>query len=367
VNSWWRISVSGASNAEFPRPTKGGSQFAGAALTFLALIAGVIAVSAAYQSWAAYRDQRRLRPPGRSVKTEHGALYFHEQGLGSPTVLLESGLAASSLSWALVQPQVAEWTRVCSYDRAGFGWSRPSSRPRTVANVTTELAALLKAAGLRPPYILVGHSFGGLLVRAFAHLHPGDIAGVVLVDPVSLQYWSDCGPNDYKRLRLGVKLCRRGALLAKIGVVRLALLLLAQGQTRLPKLIARASSGKANDLIARLTGEIRRLPPAVLPFLRAHWSRSYCFQTMAAYLQNLPQSAREAKRMEISSQIPLTVLSASNATESELQERETWARQSQSGRHIRLTDSGHWIQLEHPQAVVAAICELVKPGSRTGQ
>ncbi|MFL6466204.1 MAG: alpha/beta hydrolase [Bryobacteraceae bacterium] len=332
-------------------------------MIFFALIAGLIAASAAYQSWAAHRDRLRLQPPGRLIQTACGALYLHEQGQGSPTVLLESGLAASSLSWALVQPQVAEFTRVCSYDRAGFGWSLPSSKPRTVGNLTAELAMLLKDAGLQPPYVLVGHSFGGLLTRAFAHLHPGDVAGMVLVDPVSLQYWSECGPNDQKRLRSGVNLSRRGALLARLGVVRLALLLLAEGRTRLPRLIARASSGKANDLISRLAGEIRKLPPAAWPLIRAHWSRSPCFQTMAAYLQNLPQNAQEAARMEIPARIPLTILSASNVTEGELQEREIWAKQSQNGRHIRLNEGGHWIQLEHPETVVVAIREMVNSPS----
>src|SRR5437016_1624633 len=135
----------------------------------------MIAFGAVCQSWATDRDRRRLQPPGRLIRTkDDGALYLQEQGQGSPTVLLESGLAASSLSWALVQPHVAEFAHVCSYDRAGFGWSCPSATSRTVENITSELNALLKNAGLRPPYILVGHSFGGLLVRAFAHLHPDD-------------------------------------------------------------------------------------------------------------------------------------------------------------------------------------------------
>ena len=337
-------------------------------LPLLALPVGLLAAGVAYQSWATRRDRLRLQPPGCLIQTGCGALYLHEQGQGSPTVLLESGLAASSLSWALVQPLVAEFTRVCSYDRAGFGWSFPSSKPRTVGNVTAELAMLLKNAGLPPPYILVGHSFGGLLVRAFAYLHPGDVAGMVLVDPVSIQHWSECGPDDLKRLRSGVNLSRRGALLARLGVVRLALLLLAEGRTRLPQLIARTSSGKAHDLISRLTGEIRKLPPAVWPLVRAHWSRSHSFQTMAAYLQNLPQNAWETERMKTPARIPLTILSASSATKSELQEREIWAQQSQHGRHIRLNDGGHWIQLEYPEMVVAAIREMVNsPGVVTGE
>ncbi len=328
-------------------------------MIFLALIAGLVTIGASYGSWAAYRDRKRLQPPGRFVPVGRSALYLHEQGQGSPTVLLESGLAASSLSWALVQPQVAEWTRVCSYDRAGFGWSRPFSQPRTVQNVVADLHALLRNAEIPSPYILVGHSYGGLLVRAFAHLYPGNVAGIVLVDPVSLRYWSDCGPSDRKRLRTGARLSRRGALLARLGIVRLALALLAQGRTRLPQFIARTSSGKANQLIARLTDEVRKLPPDVWPLLRAHWSRSYGFQTMAAYLENLPRNAGQASRMPVPPEIPLTVLSAANATDRELEERETWVSESRRGCHIHLDNGGHWIQLEHPRMVIAAIRDLV--------
>jgi pimeloyl-ACP methyl ester carboxylesterase len=328
-------------------------------LIFLAFIAGLITIGVVYQNWATYRDRQRLRPPGRLVAVQGGALYLHEQGQGSPAVLFESGLAASSLSWALVQPQVAEWTRVCSYDRAGFGWSRPFSQPRTVRNVVAELHTLLRNADIQPPYILVGHSYGGLLVRAFAHLYPDDVAGIVLVDPVSVQYWSECGPSDRERLRSGTNLSRRGALLARMGIVRLALSLLAHGRTRLPQLISRTSSGRANELISRLADEVRKLPPEVWPYLRAHWSRSYCFQTMAAYLHNLPRNAEEGKQMPISPEIPLTILSASSATEGELQERDAWAAESRQGRHIRLEKGGHWIQLEHPQIVAAVIRDLV--------
>lgn len=328
-------------------------------MIILLFLAGIVGGGIAYQKWATYHDLRRLQLPGRFVQTEHGALYLHQQGQGSPTVLLESGLAASSLSWALVQGQVADFAQVCSYDRAGFGWSLPASQPRTVANVIAELTSLLKNAGLQGPYLLVGHSFGGLLVRAFAHQHPNDVAGMVLVDPVSFQHWSECGPNDQKRLRTGTNLSRRGAWLARFGVVRLALLLFMKGRTRLPQLIARTSSGKANDLIARLVGEVRKLPPSVWPLLQAHWSRSYPFDTMAAYLQNLPQNAREAVLMDIPAQIPVTILSAANATECELHEREIWAKYSLKGRHIQLKEGGHWIQLEHPDTVVAAVRELV--------
>lgn len=103
-------------------------------------------------------------------------------GKGSPTVILEAGLTASSLSWYLVQPGVAAFTRVCSYDRANLGQSDPVEGPRTAKDAADDLAALLMAAHIPGPYILVGASFGGHIVRLFAAQHPGEIAGIVLVD-----------------------------------------------------------------------------------------------------------------------------------------------------------------------------------------
>jgi pimeloyl-ACP methyl ester carboxylesterase len=104
------------------------------------------------------------------------------QGEGTPTVILEAGLTASALTWQAVQSGVAEFTRVCSYDRANLGRSDPAPGPRTAQNAVEDLDALLTTAHIAPPYILVGASFGGHIVRLFAAQHPGDVAGIVLVD-----------------------------------------------------------------------------------------------------------------------------------------------------------------------------------------
>lgn len=110
-------------------------------------------------------------------------------GSGSPTVLLEAGLAADHTGWALVQPEVAKLARVCSYDRAGLGRSDPAPTPRTSADVAADLHALLEAAGERGPYVLVAHSFGALHARAFTAAHPDSVAALVLVDAVHEDWW----------------------------------------------------------------------------------------------------------------------------------------------------------------------------------
>jgi pimeloyl-ACP methyl ester carboxylesterase len=327
-------------------------------------VLGLIAAAVISQTLGSYYDARRFPAPGRLINIEPCGvgpcrLHLNEQGVGSPVVVLESGIAASSLSWALVQPKVAEFTRVCSYDRAGLSWSDHCAAPRTLHQIVSELTSLLSTANLNGPYILVGHSFGGAVIRAFANLHPSNVAGLIFVDPVSLAYWANCGPHDERRLRMAAKLSRRGALLARIGVVRAALAALASGATRFPKLITRISAGRGTDVILRLIGEIQKLPPELWPTLRAHWSRPKCFRAMAAYLEALPESARTALAMPIPPEVPLLVLSASSANEAEIRERDSWIQQSPSGRHIRIEESGHWLQLERPDVVIAAIQELV--------
>ncbi|MGA8028476.1 MAG: alpha/beta hydrolase [Bryobacteraceae bacterium] len=329
-------------------------------MILLILAAGLIAASLAYQAFGARRDRRRYPAPGRLIDAAGCRLHLNRQGAGKPAVVLEAGIAASSLSWALVQPEIAGFTCVCSYDRAGLGWSGNCSAPRTVQRMVMELRALLSRANVIPPYILVGHSFGGLLIRAFAHLAPGEVAGLVLVDPVALQYWANCGEDELRCLRIGARLSRRGAVLAHFGIVRAALAALVSGSRRFPKLVARASAGRGSKVMEGLISEVQKLPPEVWPMIRAHWSCPKCFAGMAKYLSALPENAQAALEMPIPQEIPLIILSASSATENELKERDAWVQQSERGRHIRVDGCGHWVQLERPDLVVAAIRELVE-------
>jgi pimeloyl-ACP methyl ester carboxylesterase len=123
-------------------------------------------------------------PPGNLIDVGDGInMHIYCTGEGSPTIVLDAGLGAGSMSWAKVQEQVSNHTRVCSYDRAGMSWSEPGPKPRTYMRIADELHALLEAAGEQGPYVLVGHSAGAHTVRFFAQKHPTDVAGIVLVDP----------------------------------------------------------------------------------------------------------------------------------------------------------------------------------------
>ncbi len=149
-----------------------------------AAAAAALACPIGYQAYASRRDLSRYPLPGERVDVGGYRLHVHAEGRGQPgpAVLLEAGLGCPLDTWGWIQPRIARTAPVISYDRAGIGGSDRGPRPRSARLILDELDRVLAATGLPGPYVLVGHSFGGLLVRAFAARHPGDVAGLVLAD-----------------------------------------------------------------------------------------------------------------------------------------------------------------------------------------
>jgi pimeloyl-ACP methyl ester carboxylesterase len=148
----------------------------------LALAVLLPCFGAVYETIGGWRDAHRFSQRGKSVQAGPMKLNLNCNGQGSPTVILDSGSGVPSVDWIKVQPEVAKFARVCSYDRAGYGWSEPGPEPGTSLQIAKELKTLLDVAGEKGPYLLVGHSFGGFNVRVFNGQYPKDVAGVVLVD-----------------------------------------------------------------------------------------------------------------------------------------------------------------------------------------
>lgn len=142
----------------------------------------VVLGGSTYEILARVSSARRNPEPGVMTTVSGRKMKIHCTGAGSPVVVLEAGMGDFLSEWRRVQPGVAAYTRVCSYDRAGYGGSSPGQRPRTSSRIALELHALLEAAGEKPPFVLVGHSFGGYCVRVFHGRYPRETAGMVLVD-----------------------------------------------------------------------------------------------------------------------------------------------------------------------------------------
>ena len=140
-------------------------------------------LTAALAPFARTQDIDIGTPPGRLVDVGGRRLHLNCMGQGSPTVVFEAGAGAFSIDWSLVQPAIARTNRACLYDRARYAWSDPSPTAEMPAAVVRDLHALLEAANERPPYVLVGHSMGGIYVRIYERRYAPDVAGMVLVDP----------------------------------------------------------------------------------------------------------------------------------------------------------------------------------------
>jgi pimeloyl-ACP methyl ester carboxylesterase len=155
----------------------------GKVLLWLVVVLLVLAVAGAiYQAIATALAERAYPPPGEMVDVGGYRLHINCTGQGSPTVILDAGSGLFSAQWVRVQRQVSDTTRVCAYDRAGMGWSEMGPDPRDAQQITSELHTLLGKAGIEGPYVLVGHSYGGMYMQTYAARYPDEVAGVALVD-----------------------------------------------------------------------------------------------------------------------------------------------------------------------------------------
>jgi len=146
----------------------------------------LIAVGVVFQLASTESDRQNYQPPGDEFQVNDHTMHIQCIGDGSPTIILEAGGISFSLEWYWVQQQLSAVHRVCAYDRAGSGWSEPSLQPRTATQIAQELNTLLNTAGISPPYVLAGHSYGGILSRVYAHQYPDQVVGIVLVDSAIL-------------------------------------------------------------------------------------------------------------------------------------------------------------------------------------
>jgi len=152
-------------------------------LSLIGLILVLLAAGFAYEAWSEARDARIYGPPGQMVSVGDHKLHILCKGSGEgPVIVIEAGGGVGLVSYLGVQERIAGFARVCTYDRAGLGWSEPAKTPRTFDGMAGELATLLDRARIPGPYVLVAHSFGGLIVRAFARDYASRVAGLVLVE-----------------------------------------------------------------------------------------------------------------------------------------------------------------------------------------
>ena len=239
----------------------------GKGLLWLVVVLLVLAiVGAIYQAIATELAERAYPPPGEMVDVGGYSLHINCVGRGTPTVLLDSGSGLFSAQWVRVQRQVSDTTRVCAYDRAGMGWSEMGPDPRDAQQITSELHTLLGKAGIEGPYVLAGHSFGGMYMQTYAARYPEEVAGVALVDsstdPVQFGQRPEAQDSNEPQKQTSAvvsQLERFGiSLPARLGIVRL-LSMLDPASPELPQ--------KQRAQTDVLTPSTREFTTSVLEFL----------------------------------------------------------------------------------------------------
>jgi pimeloyl-ACP methyl ester carboxylesterase len=318
-----------------------------------------VAGGALYQKLGLRRDSKHYPSPGRLVDLGTHRLHLLEAGRGSPTIVLEAGLMSTMLSWSEIQHALAQSCRVVSYDRAGLGWSDLGPMPRTAERMVEELHTLLERAQIPPPYVLVGHSFGGLTMPLFAARYPRETAGVVLVDPVVPAEWNPPSEQDRKRAEIGSTIASRAALLCRIGVIRFVAFLITSGATRfagrLVRLISREAPAESGSVSSPW---FWNLPAEERKMAAVFWVQEKFCRTIASQLENLPASAVRVAELGNFCGKPVVILSAKSTPPKRREQHEAIAKRLHQGRYVLAERSTHWIMQDQPELVLSAIHDV---------
>ena len=321
------------------------------------LAAALVAAGFLYQWLGARYDRRRYAGGGRWIDIGGGRkLYLLEKGEGGATVLFEAGIAATNLNWFHIQETVSQFAATASYDRSGLGWSSPCRTARTPSNIAAELHELLRGAGLKPPYILVGHSFGGLVMRRFALLYPEEVSSIVLVDPMRCEEWPPLDPTKQAMLDRGAKLSSFAIPIAQVGLARLAVTSLLCRSGRIAERLAGAAGDGGKHVLGRIKGEVGKMPQEVWPIVAAHWSRPGYYAGMRSHVKAVPETVREMQDAEPIRGIPVLLLTPGKSaplSEACLQ------RIGDTVLQVIAPASAHWIHLDEPDLVIESIREMV--------
>jgi pimeloyl-ACP methyl ester carboxylesterase len=262
-------------------------------------------------------------------------LHINCTGEGSPTVVIESGWGDFSAAWGWVQPEVAKTTRVCTYDRAGMGWSESSPQPRTAREFAKELHTLLEKANEPGPYVLVGHSLGGYTMLVYAHDYPAEVSGLVLIDAQDLPASDGAAPKPAPK----------------------------PGRNSLPSLMARIGVVR---LLAGPLGSIQDLPEGDKQAYTAYAVAPRFAQTFLDEGRGMSEGGAQARAVTTLGELPLIVLSRGKDQDAKHTAAQADLLQlSTNSQQFFADQSGHSIHIDQPEAAVAAIVKMVEQVRQT--
>ena len=317
----------------------------------------LVLVGVVYQLAGMALDQRQHPPPGQLIDIGRPKLHLYCTGKGSPTVILEAMGVGWSTYWNKVQPEIAKITRVCSYDRAGFGWSESGPLPRTGQRMADELHQLLTRGGISGPYVLVGHSLGGFIVRLYRQAHPNDVVGMVLVEAGHERQFEQ---EEFKKfVASGEIVFPMLRTMTAVGLTRLLTTF-----DLVPPLIAEQEKTVSMETRARL---------------RIGWLQTRYFATMADEGAALAETTEQVRHARLLGNLPLIVLTATGPMwwpdmPSDIDQRkfrQMWlklqtdlTRLSTNHRQLFADHGSHFMNFDQPDLIIDAVRQMVK---NTGQ
>lgn len=333
-------------------------------LTFILICVGS---GALYQYASVKIDAKQYPPLGKLVDIGGCRLHIYCTGNDDdkniskqqPTVILDAGLSYDSLEWLLVQPEIAKFARVCSYDRAGYGWSDENSNLRTSKNIVEELHTLLTNAKITPPYILVGHSFGGINMQIYAKKYPAEVAGLILVD------------SGQEKMPAKLPAEPEKSWLAKyfsspqfyLPITRMGILRFWKGKLPLPR-------------VAHST--LNMFPKKTQQLLTTHICSEKYVKTFFQEKMHFKEHLAELTAVNpVFGNMPLIVITAgmtpaAKGMPKEWQEyfkqwytawlalQQDLATRSSNSKHMIAENSGHMIPWQQPEIIVQAVREIIK-------
>ena len=303
-------------------------------MTYLGgILAGLLILllaGAVYEGLAEAADAKSYSPPGQMVDVGGYRLHINCSGTGSPTVVIDAGQGDWSASWGWVQPEVAKTTRICTYDRAGMGWSEVSPYPRTAREFAKELHTLLTNANEPGPYVLVGHSMGGNTIRVYAHDYPAEVSGLVLIDAQKMPAADAATPRPAPK----------------------------PGKTSLPALLARIGLMR---ILAGPLGLDEDMPEMYKQAYLAYTVAPRSVQTSVDEVMGMAEGGWQARAVTTLGDLPLIVLSRGKDQSADwTASQESFLQLSTHSQQLFADKSGHLIQIEQPEAAVAAILKMVE-------
>jgi pimeloyl-ACP methyl ester carboxylesterase len=250
----------------------------------LGVLIGVVGLGGIYQALATSRDSLMFLPPGKLIQIKDKNWHCQIMGKGHPTVIVDSGTGGTHRDWQLVQPEVAKFTKILTYDRAGYGWSAVSSEPRTAQQVVSELRQLLRQVEIEPPYVLVGMSLSGLFSRLFAYHYPEEVAGMVLVDVAHEKMYEETSVEWVElNKRLEGLLTYVVPIIGRIGLLRLLITF---------------------DSVPMAAGLFQKFPPSIRPLAKALYSQTQFGKTFAQESAAVSVSMNQVKQIRQTKPFP---------------------------------------------------------------